>query len=206
MHPNYFVGADQSWVKMGLPTVMQTSTGPAPGTQIGVVLFIVAVAVVVLETFFGVEITGRVTGAIRRIAAMLPVPSAGSSGGGIREMLTMRATLAAAFALGVLAVASGRIVSLPHGSAVQLLVVMELVAVYLVLREFGAFSVPIYMIVTVATVVVALSALGEPVIASLSMSPVFPILAIGALYLGYKAIQAWRASNTTKVTIRGSQK
>lgn len=205
MHPNYFVTADQSWVKMGLPTVLQTSTGPAPGTQIGIVLFIAAAAVVVLETFFDVEITGRIVGAVKRIASMLPIPSAGS-GGSILDALTTRRMIAFAFAVGVLAVASGRIVSLPHGSAVQLLVVLELVAVYLVLREFDAFSVPVYMIVTVSTVVVALSALGEPVIASLSMSPVFPILAIGALYLGYKAIQAWRASNTTKVTIRGSQK
>lgn len=181
-------------------SVLQTSTSASSGTQAAIVLFVLAVAVVGIETLTGVEITGRIAGFVKRAVGMIPIPFVGNgdssdSGGGILADVSMRTALAVAFALGVLAVASGRIVQLPDGGSIQILLVMELIAVYLVLREFDAFSVPVYMIVTVATVVVALSVLGEPVIASLTLSPVFPILAVGLLYLGYKAIGAYRAAN-----------
>jgi hypothetical protein len=206
-HPNYFDWSEHSCVKMALPNgaVIQASAGPAVGTQVGVVLLIAAVAIVIIEAVFGVEITGRLAGGAKRVIGL--VPFVGDSDGDSGDpMFSTRTLLAVGFAVAVLAVASGRIISLPEGGNVQILVVMELIAVYLVLREFDAFSVPVYMIVTVATVVVALSALGEPIIASLSMSPVFPILAVGLLYLGYKGIQAWRASNTPTYTIRGTEK
>lgn len=179
---------------------LQTASSTATGTQAGILLLVVAAAVVLIEALTGIEIITPVAGGVRRAIGMLPLPGFGDndSGGGLFADVSMRTALAAAFAVAVLAVASGRIVQLPGGSEVQILVVLELIAVYLVLREFDAFSIPVYMVITVATVVVALSALGEPVMAALTMSPVWPILAVGLLYLGYKAIGAYRAANAPR--------
>lgn len=83
----------------------------------------------------------------------------------------------------------------PAGSTVPLVVALNLLAAYLLLREFDAYDPVLFAIVSASTVVIALSALGEPVIGTVVNSDVGPILVIGGLYLTWKAIQAYRDSN-----------
>lgn len=81
---------------------------------------------------------------------------------------------------------------LPSSIRVQLAAGLVLLGSYLTLRGLGAYSFRMFLVVGVGVVILGLSALGEPIIGGLARSPVFPIVALGGLYLAYKAIQKYR--------------
>lgn len=83
----------------------------------------------------------------------------------------------------VAALILGGALGVPQGTGVQLVVALELLAVYLLLHELDAYNFPLFAVVGAATTIVALSATGEPVIASILNSNVGVILVIGVLYL-----------------------
>lgn len=95
----------------------------------------------------------------------------------------------------------GGFLGLPDGSGVQLVVALELLALYLVLRELGAYSFRKFVAVGAITTVLALSALGEPIIASLLNSQPGVILVLGVLYLGWRWLKQRRDSGGGGQTI-----
>ena len=124
--------------------------------------------------------------------------TAGGAAGRVVGVLTDPVVLAAGMLVALVLVLSGA-VPLPPGVSVQGVVALELLAVYFVLRELDAYSFPLFAVVAGVTTVLALSSLGEPIIASILNSEVGVILVIGALYLGYRWLRQRGDDNQTIV-------
>jgi len=102
---------------------------------------------------------------------------------------------------------AGRVVGVltdPVVLAAGMLVALELLAVYFVLRELDAYSFPLFAVVAGVTTVLALSSLGEPIIASILNSEVGVILVIGALYLGYRWLRQ-RAEDSQTIVVQAEE-
>jgi len=105
---------------------------------------------------------------------------------GLRSRLGSMSGLLLAVVVFVLALMLAGALGVPAGVGVQLVVALELLAVYLLLHELDAYSFPFFAAVGAATTILGLSATGEPVIASILNSEVGVILVLGGLYLGYR--------------------
>jgi hypothetical protein len=111
--------------------------------------------------------------------------SSSSDDGLLSRLLTVNGIVLSAVAF-TLALLLGGALGVPDGLGVQVVVALELLALYLLLHELDAYSFPFFAAVGAITTVLGLSALGEPVIASILNSEVGVILVLGALYLGYR--------------------
>lgn len=184
-------------------TVGQTAGGATSTVGLIVVL---AVGLYLLDRYTGLSLAG-----------LWPFggDGGGSGGGGggladgdgLLSQLTGFATSLNGILVGGLALLAALIIggalSLPPGAGVPFIVAIELVATYLILRELDAYSFPTFALVAGTTTVLALSALGEPIIGTIVNSQVGVIVVIGVLYLGYRALQAYRKGQTTKIIVRG---
>lgn len=83
--------------------------------------------------------------------------------------------------------------------------VAVLLGVLYVLNRTDAFDWRLYGLFVVVVMVLATNAVGFNVLGFLIASPAFqaigPLLAIAAIYLGWRAVQAYRESNTTVVEV-----
>lgn len=129
--------------------------------------------------------------------------TAGGAAGRVVGVLTDPVVLAAGMLIALVLVISGA-VPLPAGVSVQGVVALELLAVYFVLRELDAYSFPLFAVVAGVTTVLALSALGEPIIASVLNSEVGVILVIGALYLGYRWLRQ-RGDDSQTIVVQAEE-
>jgi hypothetical protein len=105
----------------------------------------------------------------------------------------------------VLALMLAGALGVPAGVGVQVVVALELLAVYLLLHELDAYSFPFFAAVGAATTLLGLSATGEPVIASILNSEVGVIAVLGGLYLGYRYLKN-RNSGGRTIVVRGRRK
>lgn len=173
-------------MKLTLTTIapLQTDAVPTGGdTSPILILLIIGVALYAVDRW------------VVDLGQYLPSLGGGSSSGGMGiPFVSSNRLLIGALAIVLALVAVGPL-GLPAGSSVPLIVALNLLGAYLVLRELGAYDPMLFVIIAATTVVIALSALGEPVIGALANSEVAPILTIGVLYLGYRAIKAWSKAN-----------
>lgn len=128
--------------------------------------------------------------------------NSGGSKGGVVSRVVSLPRLAIAGLLVVAALVLGGALGVPEGMGVQLVVMLELLAVYLFLHELDAYTFEGFVLVGALTTVIALSATGEPVLASLLNSGPGVILVLGVLYLGYKRLQQRDQSRPTIVLRR----
>ncbi|MFC4449833.1 hypothetical protein [Halorussus aquaticus] len=96
-------------------------------------------------------------------------------------------------------------VSLPPGAGLLLLVTGVPLATYLGLRRTGQYSHVAFGAVTAVALILGLQLLGENVVSSVlsNLGPSMPIIAIGGLYVVYKAVKAYRRGKTVKLSVRG---
>lgn len=161
------------------------ATGGATST-IGMALVLGVGGYVLLEAL-GVDLWGAASGAVDTDSIFA---GATSVNGLLVAGLAILAALTFGGVLGV-----GRAVAL------QLTAALSLASFALLLREFDAFDIRLFGIVAVGTVLIALSASGEPIIGAVVNSPAGPVLAIGGLYLGYR----WLTSDDGKrIVVEGS--
>lgn len=202
------------------PAAAQTD-GVSGGTTAALAVFIAVVAVVLVDTFTEMDVTGSITGAAGRVtsavtntaASLTPgnplsdtTSRARDTGSGLNRFFTSRTGLLILVLVVIVGAAAAGVGTVERTSSLPLFVAVELIAVYLVLQDIDAFSLPVFSLVTAATVILSLSALGEPVIGALAQSPVFPILGVGGLIVAWRAIKAWRnrgGGGTETVVIRG---
>lgn len=102
--------------------------------------------------------------------------------------------------LGVLIV-GGAVGGLGEGATVQLVILIELTSAAVLLNYLDALNTGTFAVVGGATVVIGLSAMGEPVFQTLVGSDVFPLLVLGAFYLLYREITD-DDSRTQKLIVR----
>lgn len=124
-------------------------------------------------------------------------------GGAIRSALQTRVGKIAVVSAVVLSAFAFDIITFTSQERVVLLGVTILLGAFVGLRRFGQFSWPLYSVITAATTIFVLSAMGTDLLGQLINSPIFPIVGIGGLYLGYKALQSWREGQKTVVQVRG---
>ncbi|NEU56757.1 hypothetical protein [Halorussus sp. MSC15.2] len=96
-------------------------------------------------------------------------------------------------------------VSLPPGAGLLLLVTGVPLATYLGLRRTGQYSHVAFGAVTAVALILGLQLLGGNVVSSVlsNLGPSMPIIAIGGLYVVYKAVKAYRRGKTVKLSVRG---
>jgi hypothetical protein len=126
----------------------------------------------------------------------LPIVDSSSSGLGSMNGLLLAGVV---FVLALMLAGS---LGVPAGVGVQVVVALELLAVYLLLHELDAYSFPFFAAVGAATTLLGLSATGEPVIASILNSEVGVIAVLGGLYLGYRWLKQ-RESGGRTIVVRG---
>lgn len=99
----------------------------------------------------------------------------------------------------------GGVIDAPAGLGVPFVVALELAALLVILGEYDAIrgNLALIGLVVLATVVLGLSALGEPVIGGVFQGPTGVLLVIGGLYLANKALDVWGKSKRTVVRVRG---
>ncbi|WP_254841130.1 hypothetical protein [Natronomonas marina] len=102
----------------------------------------------------------------------------------------------------IVALILGGVLGVPEGTGVQLVVALELLALYLLLHELDSYSFPAFVAIGAVTTVIALSATGEPVIASILNSNVGVILVVGSLYLLYRWLRQ-RGDDNQTIVVRG---
>jgi hypothetical protein len=129
----------------------------------------------------------------------LPIVDSSSSGLGSMNGLVLAGVVF------VLALMLAGALGVPAGVGVQVVVALELLAVYLLLHELDAYSFPFFVAVGAATTLLGLSATGEPVIASILNSEVGVILVLGGLYLGYRWLKQ-RDSGGRTIVVRGRRR
>jgi hypothetical protein len=129
----------------------------------------------------------------------LPIVDSSSSGLGSMNGLLLAGVVF------VLALMLAGALGVPAGVGVQVVVALELLAVYLLLHELDAYSFPFFAAVGAATTLLGLSATGEPVIASILNSEVGVIAVLGGLYLGYRWLKQ-RDSDGRTIVVRGRRR
>lgn len=95
------------------------------------------------------------------------------------------------------------VIVLTSQERVLLLVVTLLLGVFVGLRQTDRFSWPLYGVIAFVAIVFGLNILGTDLLAEIIDSPVFPLVGLGALFLGWQALQSWRQGQTTDITIVG---
>jgi hypothetical protein len=129
----------------------------------------------------------------------LPIVDSSSSGLGSMNGLLLAGVVF------VLALMLAGALGVPAGVGVQVVVALELLAVYLLLHELDAYSFPFFAAVGAATTLLGLSATGEPVIASILNSEVGVIAVLGGLYLGYRWLKQ-RESGGRTIVVQGRRR
>jgi len=125
-----------------------------------------------------------------------------------RTVSTFLASPVVLAGLGILAIVIAlnyRLLGLPPSVKLIGGVAGIMVAIYYILRRLGAFQWRIYAVIGAIVGVLSTEALRpgllEMALGSQAFEQLVPLLAFGALYLGYKAIQVWRASKTTEIIV-----
>lgn len=127
------------------------------------------------------------------------LPGAGSGPGfGLTRPRTLMIAIFGSLAVAIMAGAAG----LPSEARVPVAATLTLTATYLALRALGSYSFSVFAFVGASVLILGLSALGEPLIGAIVNSRVFPVIAIGGLYLGYKAVQQLGNDEPRRVYIR----
>lgn len=121
--------------------------------------------------------------------------------GGLLDFATSTNGILLAGVLLLGAMVLGGVLGLPPGTGVQLVVALELLALYLVLRELDAYSFPLFVTVAAITTMLALSALGEPIIGGVLNSEVGVILVLGLLGLGWRWLSQ-RGDDQQRIIVR----
>lgn len=124
-----------------------------------------------------------------------------SSGEGMLGGLVSANGILIAGLLFVAALIIGGALGVPAGTGVQLVVALELLAVYLLLHELDSYTFEGFVALGAITTLVALSATGEPVIASILNSGPGVLLVIGVLYLLYRRLKQ-REKSRPKIVVR----
>jgi hypothetical protein len=168
------------------------------GTSPLAILTVVAAIGYVVQTRTAIDLLGL-------------VPSLGGSGGGSGGSSSSGSGGLLGFvvsinglAIGVLTLLTafvvGGMVDLPRGTGVAVVVTLILVATALILDELGGLSPRLFLAVVAATVLIALSATGEPIVGAVVNSPVGPLAVIGAIALGWR----WLGQDRTRnIIVRG---
>lgn len=168
--------------------VAQATTPDIPGASPLTYVVVLVGAVLLAQRVTDVDLFGWVPsfggGGGGSSIPMIP-GSRGDPGFGLGRPRTIIIAIIGSLAAAIFA----GVVGLPAGARVPIAATLTLTATYLSLRGLGSYSFSVFALVGGAVVVLGLSALGEPLIGALVNSRVFPIIAIGGLYLGYRAVQ-----------------
>lgn len=168
-------------------TAVAQSGTPAPSSGVGGTSY-VAYALIGIGALYAVH---RFT----NIDLLGLIPSVGGGGGGSSggggggllgggNLLILVATALMA------ALVAGAALGAVPGLGVQLVIGLELLAAYLLLREFGLYSFKAFAVIAVLTAMAGFAALGEPVFGYIATSDVFPLIVIAVLYFAYQGIRA----------------
>ncbi|MFC7077861.1 hypothetical protein [Haloarcula halophila] len=159
-----------------------STTGSAGGLVL--VAVVAALALAALDTFTRVDVLGF-------LPSFGGSSSTASDGGFIASTLAFLTSTPVLLLTGVatllVLILSGAF-ALPEGTGLQLVIALELVATYLILQALDQYSFRLFALVGTATVVIGLSALGEPVIGTVVNSNVGPIVAVGTIALLWRAL------------------
>lgn len=142
-------------------------------------------------------------------SVILPVGSkAGSAGVGLLRSAVTRAlsqrwiqVVIAGFALAAVFLTDA--ITLGQEERIILIVLGSLVGVYVLLSRMRRFSWPLYAMLVVATVLMALTALGSDVIGSLIESPVFPLAVLAGGFLAWRWLKTVGKDKETTIQIVG---
>lgn len=193
---------------MSNPLQTLPSTGDITTSLLGWLVVIVVVGWVVTRVL-DIDVLGA-----------LPVigDSSGGGGGGSTGGLGLGGTLAgvrsfATSTTGLLiigaSVVSGLVltgaIQLPAGTGVQFVVLLELFAFYLGLQWFDAYSFPLFALVSGVVTVLALSALGEPVLSTVVNSRAFPIIVVIGGYLAVQWVRDATESDRPRIVLEGRE-
>jgi len=132
---------------------------------------------------------------------MTNIPFLGNSNSSSGDGVVSANGILIAGLLFIIALILGGALGVPAGTGVQLVVALELLAVYLLLHELDAYSFGGFVAIGAVTTVVALSATGEPVISSILNSGPGVILVLGVLALGWRRLQQ-RDKQRPKIVLR----
>jgi hypothetical protein len=165
----------------------------------------------------GLVLAGNDPDAVRRAASDLgnavdsllsAIPYVGSTAGDIANTLVSSAGNAVATLVAnnvvvmalsatiVIGAIQGGIIALPEGSLVIVVVAGVALASLIVLRDLEEFTMQRWAVIVVVAAVLAVEAMSDTdtsIIAALTSSDVFPIIALGLLYIAYKAVQGLRS-------------
>jgi hypothetical protein len=180
--------------------VAQAATDATPSAASPVTYVVLAVvAGWLIQTQTGVDLLGPLRGLRASDDVGGSFPGASDDPGlGLTRPRTVAIVALGGFAVAVMVGALG----LSASVQVPLAAVAVLLATYLTLRGLGSYSFRLFAVVAGGVVLLGLSALGEPLIGAIVNSRVFPILAIGGLYLAYKAVQNLGSDQRERVIIR----
>lgn len=156
------------------------SSDGGSGSSILAFLLVGALSLYALHRFSNVDVLG-----------MLPFiggSSGGSSVGGGWLDDTGNALLFVGVAL-LTALTVGSALGAAPALGVQMIVGLELLATYLILRELNAYSFKLFVVVAAAVVMLAFAAVGEPVFGYIATSDMFPLIVLAVLYMGYKGVK-----------------
>lgn len=185
----------------------QSATPDAGGVSPVTYVLVLGGAIALVQRFTAVDLFGWVPsfggasgGSSNNGASVVPqLPGAGGgSGFGLTRPRTLMIVIFGGVAVAIMIGAAG----LPTGARVPVAATLTLLSTFLALRALGSYSFSTFALVGVTVLLLGLSALGEPLIGALVNSRVFPILAIGGLYLGYKAVQRIGNDEPRRVYIR----
>lgn len=164
-----------------------STTGSAGGLVL--VAVVAALALAAIDTWTGIDVLGW----LPSFGGSLDSSSTSGSGdsgliGSTLAFLTSTPILLLAGVTTLLVLILSGAFALPEGTGLQLVIALELVATYLILQALGQYSFRLFALVGTATVVLGLSALGEPVIGSIVNSNVGPIVAVGTIALLWRLL------------------
>lgn len=197
---------------MGIPLpAIPAQAAPGGGSTIGAIVFITTVVGLLVDRFTDIDVFDAVSSAPSRIKSMIPFiggPSRSSgNGGGVMGFFSSGNGLVITSVVVFTLLFAGGLLDLPEGANLQIIVAIELVGVFAVLRELDIENtMEVFVIIAVVTILLGLSAMGEPVIGAIAQSDVFPLLAIGGLGLGAYGLYLYRKKvqklNRPKLVVR----
>ncbi|MFC6975686.1 hypothetical protein ACFQL1_15085 [Halomicroarcula sp. GCM10025709] len=193
---------------MSVAAQFATPTGEAAsttGSAGGLVLLAVvaALALAALDTLTGIDVLGwlpSLGGSLGSSGAASDSDS-GIIGSTLAFATSTPMLLLAGVATLLVLILSGAF-DLAEGTGLQLVVALELIATFLVLRALGEYRFRLFALTAGATVVISLSALGEPVIGTIVNSNVGPIVAVGTIALLWRLLGG-DGGGPQRIVVRG---
>ena len=143
----------------------------------------------------GIPVVGPAVGSVSAGV----VRSAAQLGRALANNRTVTVALGGAVALA--AIQSG-VVQVPDSTLPLLVLVGVAAGSWVALRETGNWDMRLWVVIVGASTMVTLVTISDAdPVAAITNSRVFPLLALGALYLGYRGVQALRAASQPDTTV-----